>query len=159
MPHPSRYPIHEDAEKGQTYGGVCNITHCDNTGAVMWNGMTYGLYCDSCATEINRYSHHGYDICFKVDQYPSAEEMDEMRRCAGGVVQKAERIPSVESCQPVYHIDAYDYVDFDDPLRLSKKQIARNNRKFHVKPKIHVMTRQLRRKLERDAQKGRNVQA
>lgn len=76
--HPNRYPTHPDQTKGQVYGGACNTTRCDNTGAVFWNGMTYGLYCRRCAEGIN----YRETICTKVEDKPSLEEMDKLYRAA-----------------------------------------------------------------------------
>lgn len=146
MAHPNRYPVHEDAEKGQTYGGVCNITRCENADAVMWNAITYGLYCDSCAEDINRYAPSG-EICFPVTQYPSAEAMDKMYRQVENVQRHRNYHPSTADGITI----TMSYDNRDDMFRPSGKQRARNAQKAFDQAEIHVMTRQLRRKLERQA--------
>lgn len=80
MNHPNRYPIHTDNNKGQTYGGSCNITACDNTDAVWWNAITHGLYCEQCAIQVNRWTHNNKHICFKVSIKPTVEQMAVMYR-------------------------------------------------------------------------------
>jgi len=76
--HPSRYPKHDCCEKGQVLGGTCNITRCDNGGAVWWNKATMGLYCTPCARQINWHPDEE-DLCFVVDEKPAVEEMGAIR--------------------------------------------------------------------------------
>ena len=70
--HPGRYPVHSDPLKGQVHGGECNITKCHWQNAVLWNTITYGLYCPACAKEVNWRA----EICVKVDEKPTIDEMD-----------------------------------------------------------------------------------
>lgn len=70
--HPSRYPKHEDPEKGQVHGGECNRTACVRGGAVFWNTQTLGFYCPACANGINI---PGMRICFPVKAKPTLAEM------------------------------------------------------------------------------------
>lgn len=80
--HPARYPKHEDPAKGQVYGGECNITRCDNDGAVFWNLGTYGLYCPACAAGIN-WKPGRFKLCIIVNEKPALGEMEQLRRDHG----------------------------------------------------------------------------
>ena len=71
--HPRRYPKHQ-GNKGQVLGGECNVTRCHRIGARYWNQYTYGLYCASCAKDIN---WQGI-ICYPVEQKP--ETIEDMER-------------------------------------------------------------------------------
>lgn len=75
--HPGRYPVHKDPAKGQAYGGVCNTTLCDNTGARWFNRGTYGLYCAYCARGQN--GNDVVPISVPVEAKPTLAEMAEMR--------------------------------------------------------------------------------
>lgn len=77
--HPDRYPKHHDPDKGQVYGGECNITRCSNMGAVYWNMGTYGLYCPTCADGIN-WQRHKPPLCVYVDAKPAVEDMEHFQR-------------------------------------------------------------------------------
>jgi hypothetical protein len=146
--HPMRYPVHEDETKGQVHAGVCNVTACDNTGATAWNGATYGFYCDGCAAEINRWSR-GVDLCYWIDDNPTFEEMEELRDRVDGrkVYANKDHYNSPYRIDSVYEINSHD--EYDKP---SKKQLAHES-VVHKTAEIHTMTRQLRRKLERENEK------
>lgn len=75
--HPRRYPKHECPEKGQVYGGICNVTRCNHSQAVWWNKGTFGLYCGFHARGIDEWSDN--PICSLVDKKPSIEEMEALR--------------------------------------------------------------------------------
>jgi len=70
-----RYPKHADPEKGQVYGGKCNITRCDNDDAIYWNMGTYGLYCPSCAAAIN-WQKDLPPLCVAVNAKPALAEQE-----------------------------------------------------------------------------------
>lgn len=74
--HPNRYPKHDNAEKGQVHGGVCNTTACVMEGAIYWNAMTFGFYCRRCAEGINFKD----TICRPVGEKPSIQQMEKIRR-------------------------------------------------------------------------------
>lgn len=76
--HPGRYPTHHDPEKGQVYGGECNVTRCDSRGAVYWNMGTYGLYCPTCARGIN-WQPHKSPLCVLVEAKPALEDMEQFK--------------------------------------------------------------------------------
>lgn len=76
--HPQRYPKHDDPNKGQVYGGECNITRCDRRGAVYWNMGTYGLYCPQCASGIN-WQPDKSPLCVLVDAKPELAEMEQFK--------------------------------------------------------------------------------
>jgi len=77
--HPDRYPRHHDPEKGQVYGGECNVTACNRRGAVYWNIGTQGLYCPECARKIN-YDDRKRQICIGVDEKPDFEERERLKK-------------------------------------------------------------------------------
>lgn len=153
IPHSNRYPKHNDPEKGQTYNGVCNITLCDNEGAICWNGVTYGFYCLGCAADINRYAPSG-DICFALEQEPTPEEMRELNDRACGRKKEEDREIHVDP-EVFYIMGTGDRDFYDEPEKLSKKALRRANEPRPEPAVVHTMTRQLRRKMERDALKGR----
>lgn len=150
--HPARYPVHDDPEKGQVYGGVCNITRCNNGDATMWNTGTYGFYCDFCARDINKWSH-GEPLCVEVDgRKPTIEEMealhrDNLEKSRGRTYAENARLYAAEQ---VYTIEVSDY-DYDRP---SKKALARPALKVidSVLPKAKIPSRSLQRML---GQRGR----
>jgi len=73
--HPSRYPGHEmKPNKGQVYGGECNRTACERTGATWWNIYTYGLYCRDCGPQMN-FSDSA--ICAPVSEKPTLALMND----------------------------------------------------------------------------------
>lgn len=76
--HPGRYPVH-DGDKGQVYGGECNVTRCDSPDAVFWNMGTYGLYCAVCAAGIN-WRPRLPPLCVRVDEKPATVEAMERFR-------------------------------------------------------------------------------
>lgn len=76
--HPGRYPVHE-GDKGQAYGGECNVTRCERRGAVFWNMGTYGLYCAICAEGVN-WRRDRPPLCVRVDDKPSTVEAMERFR-------------------------------------------------------------------------------
>lgn len=78
--HPHRYPQHVDPTKGQRYGGKCNITACNRPRAVFWNSATHGLYCKSCASDINAYDMKDGTMC--IDHGHKPESIVEMNKIA-----------------------------------------------------------------------------
>lgn len=76
--HPGRYPTHHDPEKGQVYGGECNVTRCDNRNAVYWNMGTYGLYCPTCARGIN-WQPQKSPLCVMVEAKPALADMEQFK--------------------------------------------------------------------------------
>lgn len=74
--HPSRYPMHK-GDKGQVFGGVCNVTHCDNDTATYFNIQTRGYYCRRCAAGIN-FNPKEPLLCIPVKEALSGEEMDRL---------------------------------------------------------------------------------
>jgi hypothetical protein len=77
-PHPARYPIHDDPDKGQVYGGICNITRCDRPAARYWNMGTYGLYCSRCAEGIN-WRKDRPPLCVAVEAKPLLADMEQFK--------------------------------------------------------------------------------
>ena len=75
--HGHTYPMHEDAKKGQIYGGECNRTACKRRGAVYYNQGTFGLYCGQDAEAIN-WQKHKPPLCINLGKRPTIEEMDSM---------------------------------------------------------------------------------
>lgn len=71
--HPGRYPTH-DGDKGQVFGGTCNITACNCDNAVYFNPGTYGYYCPRDAHAIN----YKQPLCVIVDHQLTLEEMTEL---------------------------------------------------------------------------------
>lgn len=78
--HPSRYPRHR-GDKGQRWGGECNITACSRQDAVMYNVATYGYYCRECAAAIN-YNPRVAPLCIEVEGQLTGAQMDEFARAA-----------------------------------------------------------------------------
>lgn len=76
--HPQKYPKHEGT-KGSVWGGECNVTRCDNHGAVFYNIGTRGYYCRTCADGIN-WQKDRSPLCIRVDHTLNMEEMDETYR-------------------------------------------------------------------------------
>lgn len=86
--HPMRYPKHDDPEKGQVLGGVCNTTACDNENAVYYNQATRGLYCPFCGRHHN-WQHHKPDLSIQVTVKPTIQEMDQMFDDIGKAMEAA----------------------------------------------------------------------
>lgn len=77
--NPNRYPKHDNPEKGQVYDGICNVTRCDNDGAIWWNMGTYGLYCSRCAHGIN-WRRDVPNLCVMVESKPLLADMEQFKR-------------------------------------------------------------------------------
>lgn len=73
-PHPMKYPKHEGS-KGSVFGGICNLTRCNNTRAEAYNMGTFGYYCAFCANGINK--GHENPLCVRVDHNLTHDEMNE----------------------------------------------------------------------------------
>lgn len=77
--HPQRYPTHKNQEKGQVFGGECNIPLCSNGSASWWNLRTYAFFCDSCADRVN-YPKTEPRICIKVKEKPEVRDMEKLKK-------------------------------------------------------------------------------
>lgn len=67
--HDRMYEVAEANPYKGVKAGNCNVTQCQKWGASSWNDATKAWYCESCATEIKKFSNGLFEVFINKDNH------------------------------------------------------------------------------------------
>ena len=122
------------------FGGICNRSACDKTGAVWYNHSTKFYYCEECAELINKHNHSdairlfGHELCTLGEH----KEKDGQVLGADGV--EATLVEAIESKLEYLRVKEIEFADSyafaNTHGRPTKKQMSQVVIPVRTEPKV-----------------------
>ncbi len=89
------------------FGGDCNVTQCQKSGACSYNHAMRAYYCEKCATEINKasFEQHGVGLCDVMEDHSHLDENIQENEKQKREKPKTIKRKRISSLQPFKRID------------------------------------------------------